>query len=360
MQRTLELAAKARGNTRTNPMVGAVIVKDGRVIGEGFHRCFGGEHAEVDAIRNATEPVAGANMYVNLEPCSHFGKTPPCAQALNDAKIKRVYAAMVDPNPQVSGKGIAILREAGVEVIVGVCEHEARRLNEAYIKYITTGMPFVTLKIAQTLDGKISDYQGNAKWITSEESRHQVHVLRSQMDAALIGHTTANVDDPSLTTHGIGDKNPLRIVLSSGGDLGAQSQLVKGNSDRKTVVVKPVSAGQNRESSDDISGVAVREMPADGEGQVALVELLRHLGRQEVVSLLVEGGSRVFSAFLDQGLADKVIFVIAPKLLGDGIVGFLSDKRELSRALTYRIGRTYQLGGDIWIETYPEQRCLQG
>jgi diaminohydroxyphosphoribosylaminopyrimidine deaminase/5-amino-6-(5-phosphoribosylamino)uracil reductase len=214
-----------KGKTGTNPVVGAVIVKNGKVIGEGFHRYFGGDHAEIEALKNVTESVKGAEMYVTLEPCCHFGKTPPCTDAIIKAGISKICAAMEDPNPLMCGKGSEILRQAGIEVIAGPCEKEARRLNESYIKFVSTGLPFVTVKIAQTLDGKIADASGHSKWVSSEESRNSVYRLRSESDAVLIGANTARIDDPSLTTHGVGERNPMRLVLTRLGDLPSHLQL---------------------------------------------------------------------------------------------------------------------------------------
>ncbi len=215
MLRAMELAELAKGKTGTNPLVGAVIVRDGRIIGEGYHHFYGGDHAEVDAIKNAREDVAGAEMYVSLEPCCHHGKTPPCTDAIIAARISRVHVGMVDPNPKVGGKGISFLKNAGVEIVLNNHQDQAQRLNQVYIKFITTGLPFVTLKIAQTLDGKIADADGNSKWITSEESRRQVHVLRSQSGAVLVGGNTVRIDNPELTSHGVGDHDPLRLVSDS-------------------------------------------------------------------------------------------------------------------------------------------------
>ncbi|MGB5107198.1 MAG: bifunctional diaminohydroxyphosphoribosylaminopyrimidine deaminase/5-amino-6-(5-phosphoribosylamino)uracil reductase RibD [Candidatus Zixiibacteriota bacterium] len=329
MKRALELAETARGKTRTNPLVGAVIVKDDHIIAEGRHRSFGSDHAEVEAIKLAGDLAADADLYVTLEPCNHFGKTPPCVEAVKSAGIKRVIAATVDPNPVVNGAGIRELQSAGVEVITGICEQEARRLNEVYFKHIVTGLPFVTIKIAQTLDGYIADTQSQSKWITSAEARNRVHQLRSQVDAVLIGANTARVDDPVLSSHGVGN-DPLRIVLTNGGNLPQQLKLNDRNTGGRTMVVGTESGS-------------------------TLQEKLRRLGKNGVTHMLVEGGSSVFTQFIDARLADKFIFVIAAKLLGAGIPAYHSlVSREIDKSLKLRFAQVEQIGGDLWIEAYPE------
>ena len=326
MKRALELAETARGKTRTNPLVGAVIVKDDHIIAEGLHSSFGSDHAEVDALKRAGELANNADLYVTLEPCNHFGKTPPCVEAVKSAGIKRVIAATVDPNPVVNGAGIRELQSAGVEVITGVCEQEARKLNEVYFKYIVTGMPFVTLKIAQTLDGFIADANSKSKWITSEESRHRVHQLRAQVDAVLVGANTARSDDPVLSSHGCG-RDPMRIILSRSGSIPSHLKINGKNTGGRTLVV-----GADRE----------------------LRGILLQLGHEGITSVLVEGGSQVFTQFIEAGLVDKFIFVIAAKLLGGGLPAFQSGiNRAIDKSLLLRFEQIEQVGGDIWIEAYP-------
>ncbi len=353
MLRAIELAETARGQTGTNPLVGAVIVKQGQIIGEGYHHFYGGDHAEVDALKNARESAAGAEMFVSLEPCCHHGKTPPCTDAIIAARISKVHCAMVDPNPRVGGNGIRILRDAGIEVTVGAHEREASQLNQAYIKFVTTGLPFVTLKVAQTLDGKIADIDGNSKWITSEESRSRVHQLRSQSDAVLIGGNTARLDNPQLTSHGVGGKDPLRLVLSKQSHIGDNLRLLADNADGKTILVTGQSLAQSEAVGEEPSGFEVWRLPVDDHGNVDLIELLRLAGKRQIVNLLVEGGADVFSAFIRRNLVDKYLIVIAPKLLGNGKVWFFDDSRSIDEALALRIDRTYTLGGDLWIEAYP-------
>lgn len=346
MRRAIALAERARGNTATNPLVGAVIVRDNEIIGEGYHHFYGGDHAEVDAIKNVGGSVSGATMYVSLEPCSHHGKTPPCAVALIDSGIGAVYTAMVDPNPKVAGKGVKMLQDAGIEVNIGVCELEARKLNEAYIKYITADMPFVIAKIAQTLDGKISDLHGYSKWITSDESRHRVHQLRSQVDAVMVGGNTVRIDNPLLTSHGVGNRNPLRIVLSRTGALSSTLRIFAEDRDALTVLV----TGNNSVTLP----VRVWEVPTEGGEYLPLTEVLKRCAQEKVCSLLVEGGRQLFTNLIAEGLVDKFIFVVAPRLLGSGTGAFEeSEARDLKNSINLNAAEVAQVGGDIWMEAYP-------
>ncbi len=346
MQRALKLAEMGRGRTRTNPLVGAVLVKNGRVIGEGYHRAYGENHAEVDALAHASEPATGADLYVNLEPCSHYGKTPPCVDAIEQAGIRRVIVAMADPNPQVNGAGLDHLRAAGVEIVLGIGEEQARRLNEAYLKFVQTGLPFVTLKIAQTLDGKIADNAGNSKWITSEESRRRVHELRAHHDAILVGANTVRKDDPELTAHGQGN-DPLRLVVTSRAEFFHAPRVLGADRREKTVLCSPNAVDTScNELSWKIKG---------SEDKLELRELLRTAAGKGIASILVEGGKSIFSQFLCERLADKVILVIAPRLLGSGIAAFESSSlRSIDNTLNLEIRSVATVGTDIWVEAYPK------
>ncbi len=346
MQRALKLAEMGRGKTRTNPLVGAVLVKDGRVIGEGYHRAFGESHAEVDALAHASEPVEGADLYVNLEPCAHFGKTPPCVDAIEQAGIRRVIVAMADPNPQVNGAGLDHLRTAGVEIVLGVEEEKARRLNEAYLKFVQTGLPFVTLKIAQTLDGKIADAAGDSKWITSEESRRRVHELRAHHDAIVVGANTIRKDDPELTAHGHGS-DPLRLVVTARAEFDCRFKVFAPDRRERTVLCLP-------SATDGVSS-GTNWLIQGSSDKVDLRELLRTAAGNGVASVLVEGGKTIFSQFLTERLADKVILVIAPRLLGGGIAAFESSPlRSISDTLNLEIHSVTTSGSDIWVEAYPK------
>lgn len=341
MKRALDLAASALGRTRTNPLVGAVIVKDGEKVSEGLHRSFGSDHAEVDALNRAGSRAAGAEMYVTLEPCVHYGKTPPCVEAIKAAGIRRVIVATVDPNPIVNGAGLQALDDAGIEVVTGVCENEAKRLNEAYLKYITTGLPFVTLKVAQTLDGFIADSNNSSRWITSEEARHKVHQLRSTVDAVLIGAATARIDDPFLSTHGIGN-DPVRLVLTRTGQIPDSLKLCDPGTGGRTIIVT------SGDEANEFRGECWR---VDSD----LKSVLRRAGSEGIGHLLVEGGSDIFSQFIDAGLVDKFVFVIAPKLLGSGIPAYQSpEHRKITDVLKLDISNTEAVGGDLWIEAYPK------
>ncbi len=346
MQRALKLAEMGRGKTRTNPLVGAVLVKDGRVIGEGYHRAFGERHAEVDALAHTSEPVEGADLFVNLEPCAHYGKTPPCVDAIERAGIRRVIVAMVDPNPQVNGAGLDHLRTAGVEVVLGVEEEKARRLNEAYLKFVHTGLPFVTLKIAQTLDGKIADAAGDSKWITSEESRRRVHELRAHHDAILVGANTIRKDDPELTAHGHGS-DPLRLVITSQAEFDCSCKALSPERRDRTVLCLPSTASQESPGTNWLI--------KGSNGRLDLRELLRTAAGDGVASILVEGGKTIFSQFLAERLVDKVILVIAPRLLGGGIAAFESSSlRSISDTLNLEIHSVATIGTDIWVEAFPK------
>ena len=317
MAEALALAEKARGATSPNPMVGAVIVRDGAVVGRGYHKRAGTPHAEVHALRQAGDKARGATMYVTLEPCSHFGRTPPCAPAVAAAGIKKVVAAMKDPNPKVAGRGFAILRKAGVEVVTGVLENEAKALNAAFIKYVTTGKPLVILKAAVTLDGKTATGDGDSKWITGESARRDVHRLRGECDAVLVGIGTLLKDDPQLTCRLPGAKRqPYRIVIDGGLDIGLKSNFCKLAADGKTIVATLPDANAAKAKKLEKSGVKVLRVPEKGTGKIDISQLLAELGKMSITSLLVEGGGETHFSFLSVGEADRAMFYIAPKLLG--------------------------------------------
>ncbi len=357
MRRALELAARARGKTSPNPLVGAVVVKDGAVVGEGYHRKAGEPHAEVHALEQAGSRARGATLYVNLEPCCHFGRTPPCTEAIIRAGIARVVAATLDPNPLVSGKGVARLREAGISVEVGVLEKEARRLNEVFFKYITTRLPFVTLKAALSLDGKIATAAGESKWITGEEARRFVHELRAQHDAVMVGIGTVLADDPSLTVRLVEtERQPRRIVVDSRLRIPLESQLVRTAREVPTIVAA-VAGLAPPEKKDALAarGVAVWELPGD-QGRVDLGALAAALGRAEVTSVLLEGGATLNAAALAAKLVDKLVFFFAPLLIGGrdapGPVGGEGVPR-LEEAVKVAELEWRQVGRDLLVMGYP-------
>ena len=316
MARALALAQRGRGAVEPNPMVGAVIVRQGKLIGEGWHQRFGGPHAEVEAISAAAgADLAGATMYVTLEPCCHHGKTPPCTQAILDANIARVVAAMEDPDSQVAGKGIQALRAGGVEVVVGVCQDQARRLLAAYVKLRTTATPWVICKWAQSLDGKIATHTGHSRWISGEHARHRVHLLRSQCDGVCVGLGTVVADDPLLTNRSGSGRQPARLVLDGQLNIPLNCRLL-GTIDVAPVIVATRSdAPQAAAEAIAAAGAEVLPLPA-GPGGVDLAALLAELGRRQWTHLLVEGGRAVLGQFIAADLADELMVFVAPRLIG--------------------------------------------
>ncbi len=319
MNKALELARLGEGRTRPNPLVGAVIVKEGRIIGQGYHGYFGGNHAEVEAINSAKESIRGATIYVNLEPCSHYGKTPPCANRLVEEGIERVIVAMYDPNPKVAGKGIGILRDKGIKVEVGILEKEARELNEIFIKYITERMPFVYLKYAMTLDGKIASVTGDARWISNEKSRVEVHKLRNRVCAIMVGLGTIVADDPSLNTRILeGEekgKDPIRIIVDSHCNIPVNSKVLYLESDARTIVAVTRQADYQKIEAVKNTGAEVLVIE-DKDDRVDLISLFRVLGKRDIDSILIEGGGELIYSALEAELVDKVQVYIAPKMIG--------------------------------------------
>lgn len=348
MRRALELAAQGRGRTSPNPMVGAVVVRGDAILGEGFHAAAGEPHAEVNAVRAAGD-VAAATVYVTLEPCAHEGRTPPCADFLVSKRVGRVVAAMADPNPLVAGKGFLKLREAGIRVDVGVLEDEARRLNEVFIKYITARTPFVIAKCAMTLDGKIATRTGDSKWVTGETARRLVHELRDEVDAILVGSRTVMMDDPSLTTRleSRRTKDPLRVILDADAYLDAERRVFHLDSPAPTLVVVP----EDREFSGPAETVRV---PA-GPGGVDLQALMRELAAREITSVLIEGGGTTHASAFDAGIVDKVLFFVAPKIIGgrEAITAVEGDGVALmAQAIPLERMSARPVGEDLLIEAY--------
>uniref|UniRef100_UPI0038CD1BF5 bifunctional diaminohydroxyphosphoribosylaminopyrimidine deaminase/5-amino-6-(5-phosphoribosylamino)uracil reductase RibD n=1 Tax=Tepidibacter aestuarii TaxID=2925782 RepID=UPI0038CD1BF5 len=317
MKRAIELALKGKGYTSPNPLVGAVIVNKGRIIGEGYHEYYGGAHAEVNAINSAFENVQGATMYVTLEPCSHFGKTPPCAQLLIDKKIKKVIIGMMDPNPIVAGRGIKLLRDNDIEVTVGVLEQEVKELNEIFIKYISTKLPFCILKTAMTLDGKIATNIGDSKWITNKKSREYVHEIRHQVSGIMVGIGTVLADDPSLTTRLVDEEgiDPIRIIVDTKCRIPLDAKVLNINSKEKTIIATTKKADKNKLELIKEKGAEIIITPLKNN-QVDLGYLIKKLGEMEIDSILIEGGSTLNYSILKEGCVDKVISFIAPKIIG--------------------------------------------
>lgn len=317
MHRALELASLAIGRTSPNPVVGAVIVKDGKIVGEGYHQKAGTPHAEVHALRAAGEQAAGAAVYVTLEPCSHFGKTPPCADALIEAGVKRVVIACLDPNPKVAGKGRQKLIDAGIETDLGILEAEALRVNEAFFKYIQTGRPFVAMKTAMTLDGKIASKTGDSRWITSTDAREFVHQLRNTYDAILVGIGTVLQDDPLLNTRleQVDKRDPVRVIIDSLLEMPADSQIARSARQQRSLVFCSAQASEDKQLILEKAGCEIIRLNHQGNF-IPLEEVLDYLGSQGICSLLVEGGGQINASFLEARLADKIYSFIAPKIIG--------------------------------------------
>ncbi len=341
MERALSLAGLALGSTSPNPAVGAVIVKEGRVVGEGYTQPPGLAHAEIMALKEAGEAARGADMYVTLEPCCHYGRTPPCTGALIQAGISAVHMAALDPNPLVCRRGRAALEAAGIKTFLGYMEREALDLNEAYVKYITTHTPFVIAKFAMSLDGKLATRSGHSRWITCEESRSFVHILRYRADAIMVGVNTILLDNPHLTVRIKGDggttiKQPLRVVVDSNGRTPPEAQIF--HEPGKTVLVVAESLDADRVEAFLDRGVDLVKVPACA-GFLDLKIILKELGKREVTSLLVEGGGTLLGSFFDQGLVDKVVAFVAPIIVGG-------------------TGERSTIGG-VGVETVPEAKHLK-
>jgi diaminohydroxyphosphoribosylaminopyrimidine deaminase/5-amino-6-(5-phosphoribosylamino)uracil reductase len=351
MRLALKLAKKGRGKTSPNPMVGAVVVKNGEIVGRGYHRRFGEFHAEANALKACQDQTGGATLYVSLEPCCHHGKTPPCTDMIIKSGIREVVCATLDPNSQVNGRGIEALREGGVEVRLGILEEEAKKLNEVYTKFITTGLPFVMLKVAQTLDGRIATKFGDSRWITQEDSRRFVHSLRGSVDAVLVGANTVKRDDPELTIHDAKGKNPIRIILDSSGSIPHSSKIIKENKNGKTII-----ATTNRRTSEKFQKeVEVWNLKKRGDGGVDLAQLLKKAGESQITSLLVEGGSRVFTSFLKKKLVDKIYYFLSPKILGEGFDSFGDlGIKKIHESITLRDCEIKRFKNDLLVIGYPD------
>lgn len=353
IQLTIEIAKKGHGYVSPNPLVGCVITKDNRIIGAGYHQKFGENHAEINAINSATESLEGSTLYVNLEPCSHQGKTPPCVDRIIEEKIKRVVIGTLDANPLVSGSGARKLKRAGIDVKVGVLEKECLELNKFFFKNISSKIPYVTLKAAQTLDGFIADKNKTSKWISSESSRKYVHYLRSIYDAVLIGSDTAKADNPSLTVRMVEGRNPYRIVLDSKFKLSPDLKLFKLNSDKKTFIVTRIENQQKKKKLEKFRelGVEVIYTKKNKAGRIDLSNLLKKLSKKEISSILVEGGGKVISSFLKQNLFDDIYLFISPKILGNGIKAFSEIYFDnLNQSMKLKVEKSELVENDILIK----------
>ncbi|PIK14344.1 bifunctional diaminohydroxyphosphoribosylaminopyrimidine deaminase/5-amino-6-(5-phosphoribosylamino)uracil reductase RibD [Halobacteriovorax sp. JY17] len=362
------LARNGLGEVSPNPLVGSVIVQDNIIIGRGFHEFYGGPHAEPNAINNAIESVEGATLYCNLEPCCHTNKqTPPCTSKIIESKIKRVVISNLDPNPLVAGKGVKKLREAGIAVTVGVLEEEGRELNEVFFKYIQSEKPFVHIKLAQTLDGKIATSTGDSKWISSDSARVRVHEWRKKYDAILIGRNTLEKDDPTLNirmgVEGNG-KIPYRVVIGSIEKINLEFKLFQDENSHKTIIATTKESYENCQQEKltileerKVKILLIKEI----DESLDLDDLLQKLGALKITSVLVEGGQSVITSFIDQRQYDKLSLFICPKIIGNGISYYRNDKKQnMKEAIEFTNSQIENLDGQIIYHTYSGgHKCLQ-
>ena len=355
MKKALALAKKGQGYTSPNPMVGAVIVKDGEVKGKGYHQVVGQAHAEVNAIEDAGTQAKGATLYVNLEPCNHTGRTPPCTLKILEAGIKRVVVALEDPNT-IAGGGAVFLKQKGIEIVTGVCENQAARLNEAFLKFVKTKGPFVTVKCAATLDGRIATRTGDSKWVTGEKARRYVHRMRHAVDAILVGIGTVHADDPNLTTR-LGSKkgaDPVRIVLDTHLSISPDARILKLDSNSDTILITGNTVSEAEKRKVAKKGVRIIAQPVKN-GQIDMKPLMARLGSMDITSLLVEGGSRVIASAFNSGVVDKALFFYAPKILGgdDGIPICRGPGPQLMKdCIQAKNIRVRRFDDDVMIEAY--------
>ncbi len=360
MQQALDLAEKGRGWTSPNPMVGAVVVKDGRVVGRGYHQRAGGPHAEVNAIDDAGERARGATIYVTLEPCNHVGRTPPCTRKILDAGIRRVVVAMTDPNPGVKGGGNGYLRNQGIDVVTGICEKESRTLNEHFITWVTTGRPFVIAKCAATLDGRIATRTGDSRWVTGPASRQFVHRLRHAIDGIMVGVETVKKDDPSLTTRldGQHGSDPTRIILDTHLSIPPEAKMLNQASDAPTWVVCGTDAPADRRAVLEAAGARVVDASMKS-GRIDLQALMDLLGAMGITSLLIEGGGSVIGSAFAARIVDKICFFYAPKILGgdDGVpICRGAGPESMQQSIPVHDLSVIRFDTDVMIQGYLEPR----
>ncbi len=359
MKRALDFARKGAGHTSPNPLVGAVVVKGGRIIGEGYHRTFGGKHAEVEAIEAAIEPVAGATLYCNLEPCcyTHPEKhQPPCTERIIRERIDRVVVANLDPNPKIDGEGLSMLVKKGVAVTKGVLAEEGATLNETFFKFIRTHTPFVTLKIAQSLDGRIATGTGHSKWITDGKARLRVHRIRAAYDAVLVGAGTVRQDNPALTVRHASGRDPVRVILSSQLSLPLGAQALSPEVAAGTIIVTTSAACSERVRLLKGRGAEVLTVKPDVSGRPDLREALNLLGARKILSLLVEGGAEVFTSFIRERLFDKIAVFISPIIIGSGTEAVADLRTEkIDEALRLVRIRIERIGDQVLVEGYRER-----
>jgi len=360
MERALELARQALGSSSPNPAVGAVVVKEGKIIGEGYTQPAGFDHAEIVALKRAGPAARGAILYVSLEPCCHFGRTPPCTKAIIEAGIREVHAAVIDPNPLVSGLGLEELKSVGITVHLGEKEEEARRLNEAFFKYITTGMPFTIAKYAMTLDGKTATVTRDSRWVSGEAARRRVHQLRSICDAIMVGIETVLADDPLLTVRLDGPaskrhRHPVRVVVDSRGRIPLESKLLNPSLPGQVLVATTPQIPDQKKAALEARKAVVVILP-ERKGRVDLAALMRYLGEREMCTILLEGGGTLLASALQQGLVDKLIVFVTPKIVGGASaptgVGGVGLQR-MSQAIAAPFAEIEKVGEDLMVTAYP-------
>lgn len=358
MRRALELSRNGMGHTSPNPMVGCVIVKDGRIIGEGWHEYCGGLHAERNALKNCTEDAAGAELYVTLEPCCHYGKTPPCTEAIIEHRIKKVYVGCMDPNPRVAGKGLRILEEHGIETETGILEAECRRVNEVFFHYITRKTPFVAMKYAMTLDGRIAAVTGDSKWVTGEEARVHVHMLRKRYTGIMAGIGTVLADDPMLNCRTEEGVDPIRIICDSRLRIPMDSRLVKTAGEIPLIVAGTPrlwnSAEEEKARLLEQAGVKILRTPY--RNGVDLPALMEQLGQEGIDGILLEGGAQLNASALEAGIVQRVYAYIAPKLIGGALakgpvggegIARMKDALCLTNMEIQMLGQDYCISGRL-------------
>ena len=375
MRMAIELAKKGEGAVNPNPLVGAVVVKDGKVVGKGYHRFFGGPHAEVYALEKAGEEAFGATIYVTLEPCSHYGKTPPCAKKIIDMGIKKCFVGSSDPNPQVAGKGVAMLKEAGIEVVENVLKDECDKLNQVFFKYIKTKIPYLFLKCAITLDGKIATKTGSSKWITNEIAREKVQFYRNKFMGIMVGINTVVLDNPSLTSRISNGVNPFRIIVDPHLNIDENCRVVKNNEDEKTVIITS-QKNQFVENSENINDkdfeIKMKQKRLSQNNKVKFIfldkekfsfkEMLEEIGKMGIDSVLLEGGESLISLAFKEEVIDAGEIFVANKILGDKnakpfISGFSKDKMEEAILLNNVKNNIYgeNIGMEFYLKKYSEK-----
>ncbi|MDD5439417.1 MAG: bifunctional diaminohydroxyphosphoribosylaminopyrimidine deaminase/5-amino-6-(5-phosphoribosylamino)uracil reductase RibD [Candidatus Omnitrophica bacterium] len=351
MRLALRLAKRAEGMTSPNPLVGCVIVLNGRVVGKGYHKRAGTPHAEVHALRSAGAQARGATLYVTLEPCDHYGRTPPCTDAIVNAGIKKVFIGMKDPNPINSGRGMRKLKRRGITVTAGISEAECRAINKPYGKWITTGVPYVTLKLAESLDGKIATRTGDSKWISGEGSRAYVQKLRQRVDAVMVGVNTVMADDPLLIPHGAFKKNPVRVVVDAGLSIPLSSRLAATTGRAPLWIAASNKAAGAKKNGLMKKGAEVIGVDAS-KGKIDMRGLLRILGKRMITHVLVEGGAALAGDMLDHRCIDEAVFFIAPKIIGgkDAVTAVSGNGvRLVSQAVTLKNISIQRIKDDVMI-----------